>query len=105
MSDIHVTQLNYRNLGVFDFRAFLNLGMLLSESEKAKEIRSIILDITIDTINKKAGGHTKYINQREEDFIFSAFEEENYRKSFTNALNEYVNMGLAKFPIYTNKIY
>ncbi|PCI24228.1 hypothetical protein COB57_04530 [Candidatus Peregrinibacteria bacterium] len=44
--------------GMFDFRAFLNLAMLLTESKKAKEVRSIILDIVIDTINKKAGGHT-----------------------------------------------
>ena len=30
-------------LGVFDFRSFLNLGMLLTTSEKAKEVRSHIL--------------------------------------------------------------
>ena len=34
-------------LGLFDFRAFLNIGMLLSESEKAKRVRSLILDIVI----------------------------------------------------------
>jgi hypothetical protein len=32
-------------LGLFNFRAFLNIGMLLSESEKAKQVRSLILDI------------------------------------------------------------
>lgn len=42
-------------LGVFDFRAFLNMGMLLVESEKAKIIRQNILDIVIDTINVKTG--------------------------------------------------
>ena len=36
-------------LGVFNFRAFLNLGMLLTESEKAKALRSVVLDIVIDT--------------------------------------------------------
>ena len=58
-------------LGVFDFRAFLNMGILLVESEKAKIIRQNILDIVIDTINVKTGGATKYINQRDEDFINS----------------------------------
>lgn len=94
-----------RNLGLFNFRSFLNIGMLLTESEKAKELRSSILDIVIDTINFKTGGSTKYINQRDEEFIYSMFKEENYRKSFTDALNEYVDMGKSKYPIYTNKIY
>jgi len=92
-------------IGVFDFRSFLNLGMLITESEKAKQMRSIVLDIVIDTINKKAGGHTKYINQREENFLLSSFYEEDYRKKFTNALHECVDGGTAKFAIYTNKIY
>lgn len=92
-------------LGVFDFRAFLNLGMLLQEGERAKILRSIILDIVIDTINKKTGGGTKYINQRDEDFIISYYQGENYRKEFSDALNFYVNMGTAKYPIYTNRIY
>lgn len=92
-------------LGIFDFRAFLNLAMLLKESERAGLLRQAILDIVIDTINQKTGGGTKYINQRDEDFIISYFEEENYRKEFTNALNNYVDMGKFKYPLYTNKIY
>ncbi len=28
-------------LGLFNFRAFLNIGMLLTESERAKEVRSL----------------------------------------------------------------
>src|SRR5690606_28052614 len=31
-------------LAVFNFRAVLNLGMLLTESEKAKQVRSLMLD-------------------------------------------------------------
>ena len=58
-------------LGIFNFRAFLNIAMLLSKSERAREIRSLVLDIVIDTINKRTGGNTKYINQRDEDFIFN----------------------------------
>lgn len=40
-------------LGVFDFRAFLDIAMLLSESEKARAIRQVILDVVIDLINRK----------------------------------------------------
>ena len=46
-------------LGLFNFRAVLNMGMLLIESEKAKQVRARILDIVISTINKRAGGGTK----------------------------------------------
>lgn len=92
-------------LGIFDFRAFLNISMLLTESERARLLRQAILDIVIDTINQRTGGATKYINQRDEDFIFAYFSEENYRKDFTNALRDYVAMGQFKYPMYTNKIY
>lgn len=94
-----------RNLAIFDFRSFLNLAMLLSESDNARILRQTILDIVIDIINQKTGGATKYINQRDEDFLISYFEEENYRKEFTDALKDYVNMGSFKYPLYTDKIY
>jgi len=93
------------NLGIFNFRSFLNLAMLLTESERAKTIRSVILDIVIDTVNRKTGGSTKYINQRDEDFIVNYLRGEDYRKEFTDALRDFVEMGTAKYPIYTNKIY
>ncbi|MDE6522190.1 MAG: hypothetical protein K2L17_05175 [Muribaculaceae bacterium] len=51
-------------LGLFNFRAVLNVGMLLTESEKAKQDRARILDIVIVTINSRAGVGTKYINKR-----------------------------------------
>ncbi|MEI6972979.1 MAG: DNA-binding protein, partial [bacterium] len=92
-------------LGVFDFRAFLNLAMLMTESERARLLRSAILDIVIDTVNRRTGGGTKYINQRDEDFILSYFQEENYRKEFTDALSDCVAMGQFKYPLYTDKIY
>ena len=94
-----------QQLGIFDFRAFLNIAMLLTESERARVLRQTILDIVIDTINQRTGGSTKYINQRDEDFILAYFQEENYRKEFTNALRDYVDMGNFKYPMYTNKIY
>lgn len=77
-------------LGLFNFRAFLNIGMLISESEKARELRSTILDIVIATINEKTGGGTKYINRRDVNYIRAAIKEENYRKTLTSSINKYV---------------
>lgn len=92
-------------LGIFNFRSFLNLGMLLVESEKARALRSKLLDIVIDTLNKKAGGSTKYINQRDGDFFNSIIKEPHYRKEFTSALNNYLEMGNYKYALYTDEIY
>ena len=92
-------------LGVFDFRAFLNVGMLLTDSEKARQLRSAILDIVIDTINKRTGGSTKYINQRDEDFVVNLMRGEDYRKEFTDALRDCVAMGNFKYIVYTDKVY
>jgi hypothetical protein len=92
-------------LGVLDFRAFLNLAMLMTESERAGLLRKAILDIVIDTINRRTGGGTKYVNQRDEDFIQSAFIEENYRKQFTDALRDCLEMGNFKYALYTDRIY
>ena len=78
-------------IGLFNFRAFLNIGMLISESEKAKHVRSLILDIVIATINERTGGGTKYINRRDANYIPSAIAEINYRKLLTSAINEYVD--------------
>jgi hypothetical protein len=92
-------------LGVFDFRSFLNIAMIMTESERAALLRQTMLDIVIDTINQRTGGRTKYINQRDEDFIHSAFIEEDYRKQFTDALRDCVEMGNFKYAVYTDKIY
>lgn len=92
-------------LGVFPFRAFLNLAMVVAESERARMLRKLVLDIVIDTINQRTGGRTKYINQRDEEFLQSAFMEENYRKQFTDALRDCVDMGNFKYAVYTDRIY
>ncbi|WP_347839996.1 hypothetical protein [uncultured Draconibacterium sp.] len=92
-------------LGTFNFRAFINLSMLLTTSDKAKELRNLILDVVIDTINKRTGGNTKYINQRDEDFLLNLMRGEDYRREFTDALRDYVDMGKFKYIIYTDKIY
>ena len=92
-------------LGLFNFRSFLNLAMLVVASERARLLRSRILDIVIETINRRTGGKTKYINQRDADYLTTAIKEPKYRKKFTDALNKYVNMGNYKYAIYTDKIY
>lgn len=93
------------SLGVFSFRALLNIAMLLTKSERAKEIRSRILDIVMDVVAEKAGGHTQFINQRDQDFLPAAYQEFSYRESFTNALNRHVDAGQFKYAHFTNKIY
>lgn len=92
-------------LGVFDFRAFLNMAMLLSESEKARALRQLMLDIVIDLINRKTGGGTKYINQRDKDFVFSSLQEDNYRRQFTDTLKNYVEDDRYKYVHFTDMIY
>ena len=104
VDDINVVD-TIPQIGVFNFRSFLNLAMLLAESERAKILRGVILDIVIDTINKKTGGGTKYINQRDEDFVINFMRGEDYRKEFTDALRDNVEMGKIKYAIYTDKIY
>lgn len=92
-------------LGIFPFRAFLNLSMLLSSSERARLLRQAILDIAIDTVNRRTGGTTKYVNQRDEDFLQAAFSGETYRKQFTDALKDCVAMGNFKYAVFTDKVY
>lgn len=79
--------------------------MLLAESENARILRQIMLDIVIDFVNQRTGGSTKYINQRDQAFISAFLQEENYRREFTDALRDYVDMGNSKYAIYTDKIY
>lgn len=92
-------------LGVFDFRAFLNMAMLLSESERARALRQMMLDVVIDLINRKTGGGTKYINQRDKYFVFSSLQEDNYRRQFTDALKNYVEDDRYKYAHFTDLIY
>jgi len=93
------------SLGLFNFRSFLNLSMLLKESDNARLLRSKMLDIVIDTINTRTGGGTKFINRRDANYLPAAIQESNYRKDFTSALSRYVNMGNYKYSLYTDKIY
>lgn len=103
-TDINVGH-KIRSLTVFDFRSFLNIAMLLAESEKARALRQMMLDIVIDLINRKTGGGTKYINQRDKDFIFASIQEENYRRQFTDVLKNCVVDNKFKYAYFTDMIY
>jgi len=108
VDDIHVVDLigaKTPSLGVFSFRAVLNMAMLVTESERAKAIRSRMLDIVLDVVAEKAGGHTRFINQRDQDYLPAAFQEDSYRKQFTDALRDCLDMGNHKYAVYTDKIY
>ena len=78
-------------LGLFNFRSFLNIGMLLTDSEQAKKMRSFILDIVITTINEKTGGGTKFINRRDINYYPAAIQENNYRRVLTSSVKNYVS--------------
>ena len=103
-TDINVGR-KIRSLTVFDFRAFLNIAMLLADSEKARALRQMMLDVVIDLINRKTGGGTKFINQRDTDYFFSAWQEDNYRRQFTDALKKYVEPDHMKYARFTDMIY
>lgn len=90
---------------MFSFRAVLNLAMLLTESERAKAVRSRLLDIVMDVLAERTGGHTKYINQRDEHYLIASFQEESYRKQFTDALDHFVVENQWKYVRFTNLIY
>lgn len=92
-------------LAIFDFKAFLNIAMLLVESENARILRQTMLNIVIDFINSKTGGSTTYVNQRDKAFLSSYLQEYDYRKEFTDALRDCVDMGQFKYALFTDKIY
>ena len=78
---------------------------MLVESENARILRQAMLNIVIDLVNKKTGGATKYINQRDKDFLHSYLQEDDYRREFTDALRDFVDMNQFKYAIFTDMIY
>jgi hypothetical protein len=93
-------------LGMFNFRSFLNLGMLLTTGEKSKQLRSLILDTVIGVMNQKLGENRKYINQN--DILFEPAKnryENIYHPKLTVSLKDYTDMGNTKYPYYNDKIY
>ena len=59
----------------------------------------------IDLINRKTGGGTKYINQRDKDYVHASLQEDNYRRQFTDALKNYVEDNRYKYAHFTDMIY
>lgn len=92
-------------LSVFNFRALLNIAMLLSNSNIAKQVRSTILDIAINLLAEKTGGNTNYINQLDKTYLSNAFIEETEREKFTYAIDKFVEGNHFKFANLTNHIY
>lgn len=92
-------------LGLFQVRTILNLAMLLVESEPAKHMRTKMLDIVLDTLAERTGGERRYINQRDQEYLPAALLDKTYRKDFTAALNDCVNMNQYKYARYTNLVY
>lgn len=79
---------------------------MLTDSEKAKIVRSIILDVVIATINEKTGGGTKFINRRDINYLPAAIKEENYRKNLTSTINTCVDGHYTmKYALITDYIY
>lgn len=97
---------NTPSLGMFNFRAFLNLGMLLNDSQKAKDLRSMILDIVINVMNNRLGINRKFINQN--DPKFSSIKAKyvlRYHLQLREALKHFVDMKNQKYPYFIDKIY
>lgn len=105
VKDKNVLNKKTRIISVFNFKAFLNAGMLLKGSEKARILRQLLLDTTIAIIHEKTGGDVKYINQRDENFLPALFNNENYNAKFKKALAQFVDMGNGKFPKFNNLVY
>ena len=80
-------------LEFFPFKAWLNMAMLLSESEPAKFIRSRTLDIVIDTVAEKERNHVRYINWSiEHEILDISSQAIIYSESFFIATKKYLNL-------------
>lgn len=106
---VDVTLINEGNkapvLGIFSFRAVLNLAMLLTESDRARQVRTRVLDIVMDVLAEKTGGQTRFINQRDDQYLMASFQEHSYRKQFTDALDAHIVENRWKYVRFTNLVY
>lgn len=94
-----------RNLTLSTFKTVLNFSMLLKTSEKAQEVRGKILEITMDVLESKVSTNSKYINQRDREYLGQAQREAVERKKFTKAIKDYIDMGNYKYAYFTNEVY
>ncbi|MGO3573231.1 MAG: DNA-binding protein [Pseudolactococcus laudensis] len=102
-ADIYTTKTT--KMTVSSFKTVLNFSMLLKTSDRAREVRTRILDITMDVLNGKTYGDTKYINRNDKDFLTQSQREAVERKNFTNSLRNYIKMGNYKYAYFTNEVY
>lgn len=82
-------------------------GYTLLRGKKLKEFKES-LDGTVINYGTKTsvlGGQTKFINQRDESYLVSALQEENYHRQFTDALDKYVEVNKWTYARFTNLIY
>lgn len=94
-----------RKLTVSTVKAVLNFSMLLKNSEKARDVRGIILDLAMQKVSDKTDGNVKYINQRDKEYLNQAQREAVERKNFTQSLRNYIAMGNYKYAYFTNEVY
>ena len=103
--------LSANSLGLFNLRAFLNLGMLLKESKKASKLRSVILDVFIATLNERLGATVqdrKFVNQKDPYFLDDRFLGKGYRKELTDSIKMCVadfKYDGGKYAYTTNQMY
>ena len=64
-----------RQMGLLTLPALLNIGMLLTESDRAKEIRSLLLNIALDVANIRLGGRAGYVRRADLVSINTAGQE------------------------------
>ena len=96
--------LKIRGLELFSFRAFLNMAMLLSESDEASFIRSRMLDILIDITLERENGRVRYLN-RHIQRLFNLVYTKHYSCSgaFKDAVDRYVESSLSAYQDATGK--
>ena len=92
-------------LSISSFRKLINFAMLLTNSDISKQVSNTLLDIVINVLTEKTGGHVKFINQRDKNYLSTALEEDNARKIFTKAIHKYVSGSNFKYGQLTNEIY
>lgn len=100
-----VTLKKSARLGMFNFRALLDLAMLMKNNQRAREIRSKMLDIVLQTLIEKSDGNLKYINRRDPSFLERSYISEKKRKEFVYTLTNFVDMNSYKYVYFTDRIY
>lgn len=64
-----------------------------------------MLNIVIDIVAQKSGGQTKFINQLDQEYLTSSYEEESYQEHFTSALSRLLEMKSFNHAICIDKTY